>query len=97
MYQDRCYNNIMDNKNINQRETAPLKLVFSTKLKEIMKEQSITQAELARRMHTSRTAVARVLDPKNSSITLQTLAKAAHAVNYCLRLELELDKNCNLM
>jgi DNA-binding XRE family transcriptional regulator len=53
----------MDNKNINQRETAPLKLVFSTKLKEIMKEQSITQAELARRMHTSRTAVARVLDP----------------------------------
>jgi|AntAceMinimDraft_15_1070371.scaffolds.fasta_scaffold254758_2 transcriptional regulator with XRE-family HTH domain len=49
-----------------------------------MKEQSITQTELAHRMHTSRTAVARVLDPKISSITLQALAKAAHAVNYSL-------------
>ena len=77
MYQDRCYNNIMDNKNINQRETAPLKLVFSTKLKEIMKEQSITQAELARRMHTSRTAVARVLDPKNKFYNTSDTCKSS--------------------
>lgn len=80
----------MDNKNIHQYEAAtPIKLVFATKLKEIMKDQSINQTELARRMHTSRTAVARVLDPENSSITLQTLAKAAHAVNYSFTFKLE--------
>lgn len=70
-------------------EAAALKLVIATQIKGMMKEQSTTQTELARRMHTSRPAVARLLDSKNNSVTLQTLEKAAHAFNCRLKLELE--------
>jgi DNA-binding Xre family transcriptional regulator len=70
-------------------EAAALKLVIATQLKGIMEEHSTSQSELARRMNTSRTAVSRLLDPANTSVTLQTLEKAAHAVNCRLKLELE--------
>jgi antitoxin HicB len=43
---------------------------------------------MARRMHTSRAALDRFLDPRNASVTLQTLTRAAHAVGGDLRIEL---------
>ena len=43
---------------------------------------------MARRMQTSRSALNRLLDPKNESITLATLRKAAAAVGREVRLEL---------
>ena len=53
-----------------------------------MKEQEITKAEMARRMHTSRAALDRLLDPDNGAVTLATLQKAAEAVGREIRLEL---------
>jgi hypothetical protein len=47
-------------------------------------EREGPSAEMARRMHTSRAALDRLLDP----VTLNTLRKAAHAVGRELRLEL---------
>ena len=44
--------------------------------------------ETARRMNTSRAALDRLLDPRNASVTLQTLACAAHAFGRDLRIEL---------
>ena len=35
---------------------------------------------MAKRMHTSRAALNRLLDPENDAVTLQTLARAATAV-----------------
>jgi antitoxin HicB len=48
----------------------------------------LSKSELARRMHTSRPALDRLLDPDNDSVTLNTLQKAAKAVGRELRLEL---------
>ena len=42
-----------------------------------MSERKISKAEMARRLKTSRTGVDRLLDPGNTSITLNTMAKVA--------------------
>jgi hypothetical protein len=46
-------------------------------------------ASLARELGTSRSVVQRVLDPQNTSITLQTMVKAAASLGYRLELKLE--------
>ena len=53
-----------------------------------MKEQNVSKAEMAKRMHTSRAALDRLLDPNNDAVTLSTLQKAATAVGREIRLEL---------
>ena len=45
-----------------------------------MKMQHITKTELAKRMHTSRAALNRLLDEEDPSLTLTTLASAAAAL-----------------
>lgn len=54
-----------------------------------MSESQLSKAELARRMKTSRSAVDRLLDPDNGSITLQTLHSAARALGGNLKVELD--------
>jgi len=51
-------------------------------------EEGISKSEMARRMHTSRPALDRLLDSRNTSVTLHTLQRAAAAIGKRLRLEL---------
>jgi DNA-binding Xre family transcriptional regulator len=67
---------------------AAIKRVISRQLDALMTSQGITKSELARRMKTSRAQLDRLLDPKNESVTLGTLTRAAHAVGRQLRMEL---------
>ena len=57
-----------------------LKRVIAWKIAEEMKVQQITKTELAKRMHTSRAALNRLLDEADPSLTLTTLASAAAAL-----------------
>jgi DNA-binding Xre family transcriptional regulator len=57
-----------------------LKRVIAWQIAEEMKAQQITKTELARRMHTSRAALNRLLDESDPSLTLTTLASAAAAL-----------------
>jgi DNA-binding Xre family transcriptional regulator len=50
-------------------------------------EQGLTKTEMASQMNTSRASLNRLLDPASSSVTLQTLENAAHALNKRLRIE----------
>ena len=50
----------------------------------LLQGTGLTQAELAQRMHTSRTQVRRLLDPDNTSITLSTLQRAAEVMGHRL-------------
>ncbi|WP_374686894.1 helix-turn-helix domain-containing protein [Promineifilum sp.] len=45
-----------------------------------MNESQLTKTELAERMETSRSQLDRLLDPENTSITLESLERLAHAV-----------------
>jgi uncharacterized protein YaaW (UPF0174 family) len=65
-----------------------LKEALAWQVQNAMKRKKINKVEMARRMNTSRAALDRLLDPSYSSVTLQTLCKAARAVGRDLRIEL---------
>jgi len=67
---------------------AAIKRVLARQIEHAMKEKQLSKAEVARRMHSSRSALDRLLDPQNGSVTLNTLYKAAAAVGRQVRLEL---------
>jgi antitoxin HicB len=60
-----------------EAEAGAWKRVVVYQISQLMREQNMTKAEMARRMQTSRAAVDRLLDPQNESATLITLEKAA--------------------
>ena len=61
-------------------EARALKQAISLQFNHLLEKQSLTKAEMATRMKTSRAAVDRLLDATNTSITLTTLGKAASAL-----------------
>jgi antitoxin HicB len=66
---------------IQEEATAvALKRVIAWQIAQAMKAQQITKTELAKRMHTSRAALNRLLDEEDPSLTLTTLASAAAAL-----------------
>ncbi len=65
-----------------------IKRVIARQLDAVMRENHLTKTMLAKRMQTSRAQLDRLLDPDNESVTLGTLARAAHAVGRNLRMEL---------
>jgi antitoxin HicB len=69
-------------------EGVAQKRVFAWQIQQAMEASGISQSELAGRMRTSRSQVARMLDPDNTSVQLDTLQRAAHAVGRVLKLEL---------
>jgi hypothetical protein len=71
-----------------EAEEVALKEIIADQIREAMKEQGITKTAMAARMHTDRRQLDRLLDPKNPSVTLSTLRRAAQAVGRSLRIEL---------
>ena len=59
------------------RATA-IKFKIAHELEKAMRKNHISKMEMARRLKTSRTGLDRLLDPANTSITLNTMAKVAH-------------------
>ncbi|CAN5181638.1 hypothetical protein BH09DEP1_BH09DEP1_2110 [soil metagenome] len=57
-----------------------LKDTIAHQLTKAMKQKKISKTTLAKKMKTSRAVLDRLLNPKNTSVTLNTLEKAAHAV-----------------
>ncbi len=63
------------------------KRLLALQLQDAMREQHITKTELARRLHTSRSQVDRLLDPNNTSVTLEVLERLARAIDRKLVIE----------
>jgi antitoxin HicB len=57
---------------------AAIKFKIARELEKLMNERKLSKAEIAKRLKTSRTGVDRLLDPDNTSITLNTMAKVAN-------------------
>jgi antitoxin HicB len=66
-------------------EEVGAKYAFTMQLKDEMEKQRISKEELAHRMHTSRSAVDRILNPDKPS-TLKSFHKAALAIGKPLRI-----------
>ena len=69
-------------------QAGALKKVVAHQLGEAMKDQKLTKVAMTKRMNTSRSALDRLLDPNNPSVSLDTLTRAAAAVGRGIRLEL---------
>ena len=57
-----------------------LKRVIAWEIQQAMEKANVSQAEMARRMHTSRAVIRRLLDRDDPSVTLTTISKAASAL-----------------
>ena len=67
---------------------AALKKVLAMQIEAEMKAQQLTKTSMAKRMHTSRAALNRLLDDSDTSLTLTTLASAASALGKGVKIEL---------
>ena len=65
-----------------------MKRVIAWQIAQEMKAQQLTKTALAKRKHTSRAALNRLLDENDSSLTLTTLASAAAALGKKVNLQL---------
>ncbi|HVI79266.1 MAG TPA: hypothetical protein VM715_14115 [Candidatus Acidoferrum sp.] len=69
-------------------EAVAIKRVIAWQLAQIMKTKKISKKTMAARMRTSRSQLDRLLDPKNGSVQLATITRAAKVVGKKIRLEL---------
>jgi antitoxin HicB len=61
-------------------EAVAIKRVLAWQLEQSMLEQKRTKQALARQLRTSRSQLDRLLDPRNVSVPLDTIARAARAL-----------------
>lgn len=73
---------------LEETRAIAIKEAVAWQVQQAMLKDNITKVEMARRMHTSRAALDRLLDPGNRAVTLQTLSRAANAIGRGLRIEL---------
>ena len=69
-------------------ESVAIKRIVAFQIEQEMQKSKLSKSALAQKMHTSRSALDRLLDPSNVSVTLQTLERAAIALGKRLKVEL---------
>ena len=65
-----------------------IKRVIAWQLVEAMKAEGVTKKALAEKMHTSRSHLDRLLDERDTGLTIETLGKVARALGRNVRIEL---------
>jgi DNA-binding Xre family transcriptional regulator len=71
-----------------QVEDIAIKRVIAFQIQAEMEKKHLTRTELAKKMHTSRSSLNRLLDPEDESITFKTLKKAANVLEKKLVIQL---------
>jgi len=69
-------------------EGQAVKELIAEQIAAAMKAEGLSKVAMARRMHTTRAQLDRLLDPNNPSVTLTTLQRAAKAVGRQLTIAL---------
>jgi antitoxin HicB len=69
-------------------ESAAIKRVLAWQFEQEMGRQQKTKQAMARELKTSRSQLDRLLDPENTTVSLDTLARAAHVLGKRLVLEI---------
>ncbi len=83
------FDDFLEDEGMLEEATAvALKRVIAWQIAQEMKAQNLTKTTLAKRMHTSRAALNRLLDEEDASLTLTTLASAAAALGKTVSLHL---------
>jgi antitoxin HicB len=73
---------------LTQVNEIAIKRVIAWQLQQEIQTKHMTKTEVAKAMGTSRAAVDRLLDPDNTSVTLNTLDRAARVLGKRIKIEL---------
>jgi len=76
---------------LEQVEAEALKRVIVWQVQQAMQHVGVNKTQLAQRMHTSRTVVNRLLDDKDTGVTITTLIKAGLALGMSWTLQADSD------
>lgn len=71
------FDSFLEEEMLQESEAAAIKRVIAYELQQKMIADNISVNRLAKELETSRTAICRILDPENTSITLNTIEKVA--------------------
>ena len=75
------FNSFLEQEGIREEvEAVAIKRVIAWQLEQAMQEQQKTKRAMAKQLHTSRSQLDRLLDPRNISVTLDTITRAARAL-----------------
>ncbi|EMB20414.1 XRE family transcriptional regulator [Treponema denticola] len=89
-YVGSSFEDFLEEENIEvEVRNEAIKRLISYNLVNEMNAQNINKTEMAKKMNTSRAALDRLLNPKNDSVTLATLTKAANVLGKKLVLQLQ--------
>ncbi len=69
-------------------QAVAIKEVLAWQIEQAMKAEGLSRKGMAERMHTSRSQIARLLDPQDGNVTLNTLQRAAELLGRKVRLDL---------
>ena len=73
---------------LEEATAVAVKRLIAWQIEQEMEAQKLTKTAMAKKMHTSRAALNRLLDETDTSLTLTTLASAATALGKQIKLEL---------
>jgi hypothetical protein len=65
-----------------------VKRVIAWQIEQAMQASGVNKSALAKRMHTSRTVVDRMLDATDTGLTLETMTRAATALGFRVKVDL---------
>lgn len=83
------FHSFLEEQGLREEVTAiAMKRVVAWQIAEAMKHAGITKVAMAARMRTSRSLLDRLLDAEDTGLTLDTLSRAASALNMRIKLEL---------
>jgi len=74
-------------------QSFAIKRVLAWQIARFIEQQGLTKAAMASRMKTSRSALDRLLDPDNDSVTLKTMQNAAETIGAHLQMKLVFDSD----
>lgn len=77
-----------ENAMLDEATAVAVKRVIAWQIEQEMKAQNLNKTTMAKKMHTSRAALNRLLDESDTSLTLTTLASAAAVLGKKLNIEL---------
>ncbi len=80
---------LMDESLLEHSTAVAVKRVIAWQIEREMAKQNLTKTSMAKRMHTSRAALNRLLDESDTSLTLITLASAATVLGKIIKFELK--------
>ena len=73
---------------LEQVEEVAIKRVIAIQIEKERIKRNLTKTKLAKEMKTSRSSLDRLLNPRNDSVTLKTIKKAAHFIGKKVTLQL---------